>query len=152
MTLENALNKLLGILLGISMLAACSRTITANSYDQTCTADQDCVVIGEGDACSGCRCPNAAINRKDEAKFNGDYRTKRVILEIYDAMAEAQVRLASGERRMASGGSGHSPLATPDSPVPGGYQTLLNPPPADPRCCHPPREQRPSPAAPVVRE
>jgi transposase len=24
--------------------------------------------------------------RKDEAKFNGDYRTKRVILEIYDAL------------------------------------------------------------------
>ena len=29
------------------------------------------------------------VRRKDEAKFNGDYRTKRVILEIYDAMAEA---------------------------------------------------------------
>lgn len=29
------------------------------------------------------------VKRKDEAKFNGDYRTKRVILEIYDALAEA---------------------------------------------------------------
>ncbi len=29
------------------------------------------------------------IRRKDEGKFNGDYRTKRVILEIYDAMVEA---------------------------------------------------------------
>ena len=25
------------------------------------------------------------VKRKDEAKYNGDYRTKRVILEIYDA-------------------------------------------------------------------
>jgi hypothetical protein len=29
------------------------------------------------------------VKRKDEAKFNGDYRTKRVILEIYDAMTES---------------------------------------------------------------
>ena len=55
------------------------------------------------------------VKRKDEAKFHGDYRTKRVILEIYDAMK-----------------------STMDSGQP--YQTLLNPPPADPRCCHPPRK------------
>ncbi len=55
------------------------------------------------------------VKRKDEVKHNGDYRTKRVILEIYDAMKEA-VR------------TGHP------------YQTRLGPPPADPRCCHPPRE------------
>jgi len=30
------------------------------------------------------------VKRKDEAKFNGDYRTKRTILEIYDALAEYQ--------------------------------------------------------------
>ena len=54
------------------------------------------------------------VKRKDEAKFNGDYRTKRVILETYDALA-------------ASMQTGHP------------YQTRLNPPPADPRCCHPPK-------------
>jgi hypothetical protein len=52
------------------------------------------------------------VKRKDEKKFNGDYRTKRVILEIYDALAEAQR------------------TGTP-------YQTRLDPPPADARCCHP---------------
>ena len=31
----------------------------------------------------------AIVRRNDEAKFDGDYRTKRVILEIYDALAEA---------------------------------------------------------------
>lgn len=44
----------------------------------------------------------------------GDYPTKRVILEIYDEMAEA---IRTGKP----------------------YQTRLDPPPADPRCCHPPR-------------
>jgi hypothetical protein len=52
------------------------------------------------------------VKRKDEAQWNGDYRTKRVILEIYDAMADAA-----------------------RTGIP--YQTRLDPPPADPRCCHP---------------
>jgi hypothetical protein len=55
------------------------------------------------------------VKRKDEEKFNGDYRTKRVILEIYDALSEA---MKSGQP----------------------YQTRLNPPPADARCCHPPKQ------------
>jgi len=50
------------------------------------------------------------VKRKDEAA-HGEYRTKRVILEIYDAMAEAT-----------------------RTGVP--YQTLLDPPPADPRVAH----------------
>jgi hypothetical protein len=54
------------------------------------------------------------IRRKDEEKNKGDYRTKRVILEIYDAMQES---ITTGKP----------------------YQTRLDPPPADPRCCHPPR-------------
>lgn len=53
--------------------------------------------------------------RRDEEKFNGDYRTKRIILEIYDAMHES---IRTGQP----------------------YQTRLNPPPADPRCCHPARD------------
>jgi hypothetical protein len=55
------------------------------------------------------------VKRKDEEKYNGDYRTKRVILEIYDAMSEA-IR----------------------TELP--YQTKLDPLPADPRCCHPKRK------------
>ena len=52
------------------------------------------------------------VRKKDEAR-HGEYRTKRVILEIYDRMAEA---IRTG--------------------VP--YQTLLDPPPADPRVAHQP--------------
>lgn len=51
------------------------------------------------------------VKRKDEAAHDGTYRTKRVILEIYDAMAQA---METGEP----------------------YQTRLDPPPADPRVAH----------------
>jgi hypothetical protein len=47
------------------------------------------------------------VRRKDEEKYNGDYRTKRVILEIYDAMQES---IRTGQP----------------------YQTRLNPPPGPP--------------------
>ena len=53
------------------------------------------------------------VRRKDE-QAHGEYRTKRVILEIYDELAEA---IATGRP----------------------YQTRLDPPPADPRVAHPPR-------------
>ena len=54
------------------------------------------------------------IVRKNDEKKYGEYRTKRLILEIYDAMAEAA-----------------------RTGVP--YPTRLDPPPADPRVAHPPR-------------
>jgi hypothetical protein len=52
------------------------------------------------------------VRRKDEEEFGGEYRTKRLILEIYDAMQES---MRTGQP----------------------YQTLLDPPSADPRCRHP---------------
>lgn len=51
------------------------------------------------------------VRRKDEAA-HGEYRTKRLILECYDALAEAT---ATGTE----------------------YQTILDPPPADQRVAHP---------------
>lgn len=51
------------------------------------------------------------VKRKDAAIY-GEYRTKRVILEIYDAMQQAV-----------------------DCGQP--YQTRLDPPPADPSVAHP---------------
>ena len=56
------------------------------------------------------------VKRKDEQKY-GEYRTKRVILECYDAMAEA----------MKTGRP---------------YQTILDPPPADFSVTHEPRERQ----------
>jgi len=53
------------------------------------------------------------VKRKDEAA-HGEYGTEGVILEIYDAMQQA---IEAGQP----------------------YQTLLDPPPADSRVAHPPR-------------
>jgi hypothetical protein len=72
------------------------------------------------------------VRRKDEEKYNGDYRTKRVILEIYDAMQEA---IRTG-----------IPYQTPLDPPPGPPTTPLpawNPgeprPEGWPEHIHPPR-------------
>ena len=60
--------------------------------------------------------PFPIVKRKDEAQFNGDCRTQRDIPEIYAVLAEAQR------------------TAQP-------YATRLDPPPADPRCCHPAKQK-----------
>ncbi|MBD8552564.1 Eco57I restriction-modification methylase domain-containing protein [Sphingomonas sp. CFBP 8764] len=52
------------------------------------------------------------LNRKDEIRFDGDQRTRRTVLEIYDELTLA----ISAKQR---------------------YQTRLSPAPADPSCCHP---------------
>jgi hypothetical protein len=52
------------------------------------------------------------IVRRNDERAHGEYRTKRLILEIYDAMAEAA---RTGRA----------------------YETRLDPPPADPRVAHP---------------
>ena len=57
------------------------------------------------------------VFRDSEEGSLGHYRTKEQILDIYDRMQRA---MASGEP----------------------YQTLLDPPPADPRVAHPAREPR----------
>ena len=63
------------------------------------------------------------VRRADEAK-HGEYRTKRVILEIYDEMQRA---IRTGRP----------------------YQTRLTPPPADPSCRHPPYTIAPALPIPV---
>ena len=55
------------------------------------------------------------IKRKDIQKY-GDYRTKLMILKIYDKMKNA---METGKP----------------------YQTILDLPPADPRVAHPPKEK-----------
>jgi hypothetical protein len=51
------------------------------------------------------------VLRKYEERDHGEFRTKRVVLEIYDEIAAAKQTARA-------------------------YQTKLTPPPADPRCCH----------------
>ncbi len=46
--------------------------LRAGDYDQDCEVDTDCVAIFEGNACTSCACPNAAIASKDASKYSGD--------------------------------------------------------------------------------
>lgn len=61
-------------------------TVDPTSYDQTCTADPDCVAAGGGTFCSGepwCMCAGDTINVVDQARYK-------------QAIDEVIVRLAPG--------------------------------------------------------
>jgi len=57
------------------VLAACSSspstTIQASNYDQSCATSADCVAVVVGEIC-GCASQMAAINVKDEARYEAD--------------------------------------------------------------------------------
>jgi hypothetical protein len=38
-------------------------TISASSFNQTCQSAADCIAVYQGDLCTDCLCPNAAINQ-----------------------------------------------------------------------------------------
>lgn len=66
------------------------------------------------------------VERKDRERYDSAYRTKDLILDRYDALAPFIPPAASPTT---------TPQLTPDSL--NGYQTFLNPPPADPSVAHP---------------
>ena len=66
------------------------------------------------------------VERRDRERYDGAYRTKDLILDRYDALAPFIPPAASPTT---------TPQLTPDSL--NGYQTFLNPPPADPSVAHP---------------
>jgi hypothetical protein len=81
------------------------------------------------------------VRRKDEEKYDGDYRTKRVILEIYDAMQEAirtgkpyQTRLdpPPGPPTNPDGSFATLPDWQPGNPKPANWPSHIHP----PRGCH----------------
>ena len=65
------------------------------------------------------------VERRDRERYDGAYRTKDLILDRYDALAPFIPPAASPTT---------TPQLTPDSL--NGYQTFLNPPPADPSVAH----------------
>lgn len=90
------------------------------------------------------------VKRKDEAK-HGEYRIKRVILEIYDEMQECKndtgvsnldltAKSSISPEGSALRADAKSRFSTPTSFL-HSYQTRLDPPPADPRVAHPERKE-----------
>lgn len=59
---------------GLSAPLACSsHEISIDDYDRSCTADSDCVLAGEGDACCCLSC-DTAINVADHGRYLSDVR------------------------------------------------------------------------------
>lgn len=57
----------------LALAAGCGAvtSISAESYNQSCGVEADCVEIFVGDVCS-CRCEFAAINRSDLSRYQAD--------------------------------------------------------------------------------
>ena len=67
------------------------------------------------------------VLKEKEVDRYGDYRSKRVILEMYDQMAVLPTMLAPAPKPE------HGEIAVPDVSL---WVTPLDPPPADPRAAH----------------
>jgi hypothetical protein len=89
----------LTVFLFLASLVACSSSVTSggtdqgsggaggsaqepphvllSSYDRSCTLDSDCVLAANDQACASCGCPDGAINRKDEPKYEADRTAAR---------------------------------------------------------------------------
>ncbi|MBX3224526.1 MAG: hypothetical protein KF795_28690 [Labilithrix sp.] len=46
--------------------------VSIATFDATCTQDKDCVAVFQGSSCQACKCPNAAINKKDQKKYESE--------------------------------------------------------------------------------
>jgi hypothetical protein len=58
----------------MTAVLACSsdHTLSADSYDRSCTKDSDCEVVYVGDVCVCCGDQAAAINVADDARYRAD--------------------------------------------------------------------------------
>ena len=56
--------------MGMIACGGSTTVVDVTEYDQACQADEDCVVVQDGDIC--CGCPNAAINVGDHERYPDD--------------------------------------------------------------------------------
>lgn len=66
----------------LTTVSACGgiAVIEAREYERSCQANQDCVLIIEGNPC--CGCSNAAINRSDLERYRDDTGTCKAQCDI----------------------------------------------------------------------
>src|SRR5262245_39698463 len=48
-----------------------------DDYNQSCSVNEDCVVVRAGDACAECACQRSAISKSEQARFQTEQRQKR---------------------------------------------------------------------------
>jgi hypothetical protein len=96
----------LTVFLFLTSLVACSSSVTSggtdrgsggaggsgqepphvllSSYDRSCSLDSDCVLAANDQACAICGCPDGAINKKDEPKYEADMTAARQLCPPLD--------------------------------------------------------------------
>ena len=62
------------ICVGGSCTTRVAREVSAEGVDKSCTVDDDCTVVFEGDVCDTCKCPSAAIAKSAEAGYNAAFQ------------------------------------------------------------------------------
>jgi hypothetical protein len=65
------MKKILVSLVAALSLVACGNSISADTYDQSCSSDADCRTVSVGDIC-GCSCEVGAINQNQTARHESD--------------------------------------------------------------------------------
>ena len=62
------------ICVGGSCTTRVVRQVSTEGVDKSCTVDDDCTVVFEGDVCSTCKCPGAAIAKSAEPGYNSAFQ------------------------------------------------------------------------------
>jgi len=71
--------RIAGVVLSVAALACRStpdNTIRLSDYSTTCEASADCVPISLGNLCPCPPCPNAAISKSDEQRYESDFQSR----------------------------------------------------------------------------
>jgi hypothetical protein len=61
--------------------------ISAKDFPQTCTVDDDCALIAEGDVCTPCKCATAAISKSALASYESTLRERQALCTVSAADA-----------------------------------------------------------------
>ncbi len=76
---------------------ACAEgTIEASSYDRTCAADSDCIIVYQGSLCSECLCGNAAISQSAQSAYESDFAARPQNANVCNCPDEALPVCTSG--------------------------------------------------------
>jgi hypothetical protein len=76
----------------LATLASCAPTMSTANYDTDCSADDDCIVVPQGDVCD-CRQPKGAINKKDQDAYYEVYERLRgdCVVIAYDCGMDSSI-------------------------------------------------------------
>ena len=72
---RQALSFLIWSALALSWITGCNpldTTIDVSDFDQSCSTNDDCIVVVDGDVCPSCSCPDAAITTSAKSEYDDE--------------------------------------------------------------------------------